>query len=442
MATPVEGKDAILEVYDGADYVPFICATECGINFTPEVIDKTTYSSGKWNEYTTRRMDWDVTLSGAVTIEEGWSVFQTLSVDKIFTNYQIRMTFTDSNGLTATFLGETVLKSGSIKSPQEGFSTFENGFQGSGSYILQTGDGSEPPPTVTPLTTPSLVLGSITDTSIGASWGAISDADSYTLLRSTINNISFAAEVYTGTGTSYSNTGLEPDTTYYFWLRANGSGLFTNSAYDTDNATTDTAPVVDPPETLAAPSLTMTADDDDSITVGWTTIADADSYEFYIGTTPDFGAATLAYSGTGTSYNATGLSADTTYYGWVRAIGDGVAFLDSPFDTDSATTDPVDPSTVTFDTAIHLTGGFGDVGSAAGITGVKLVGSGNNVHLYFNSISPATELPLKVTMRVSGTPCIAVTYPGNYAGQPFRLERLSTYYHGTFPSVTKTIIDF
>jgi hypothetical protein len=139
----IKGKDALMEVYENNEYLPFLCCEDVGINIIPELINKTTVSSGKWNKYKVRRMDWDLSLGGISTIlGSGRTIFETVHPDRIFQEWPIRITFTDAQGNTAIFTGNVVLKSASITGPQEDFSDFENAFQGSGPYQIAIDDSN------------------------------------------------------------------------------------------------------------------------------------------------------------------------------------------------------------------------------------------------------------------------------------------------------------
>lgn len=76
-------------------------------------------------------------------------------------------------------------------------------------------------------------------TQINLSWNASPNATGYVVDRAT--NIGFTTGVtlgiYSGSGTSYNNTGLTASTQYFYRLRATAAG-YVDSAYSTANATT------------------------------------------------------------------------------------------------------------------------------------------------------------------------------------------------------------
>jgi hypothetical protein len=144
----IKGKDVLMEVYENNEYIPFLCCEDMSINITPELINKTTLSSGRGNQYKARRFDWDLSLSGISQIlGSGRTIFETVKVENIFKSWPIRLTFADAQGNTAIFTGDVVLKNASITGPQTDFSDFENAFQGSGIYSLAIDDSNPEPVT-------------------------------------------------------------------------------------------------------------------------------------------------------------------------------------------------------------------------------------------------------------------------------------------------------
>jgi hypothetical protein len=299
-------------------------------------------------------------------------------------------------------------------------------------YSFEFSNDTTPTPTPpTVLATPVISFSYVSDTQINVTWGSDPNADSYTLLMSTINNFAFATVVSSGTNTLYPATGLQPAKTYYFWLRSEGSGLYAPSLYDeASQATNAAAPL---PVLLGAPMpFTLVANGDGEIDANWAANVHATGYEYYLNNTNSFDATTLKYSGTSTSKVVTGLVAGTTYYGWVRSMGDGTNYLTSDYATANATTDPVDPTTATFDTAIHLTGLVGQKGSAQGVSMIKYESTNN--HLYFNYISPRADVPMTMYLFVGGVVHVKIDFSATYLDQPFKYERNSVFYYGNFKS--------
>lgn len=164
--------------------------------------------------------------------------------------------------------------------------------------------------------TSNLTVTSPTATSLATSWNTATDATqpvTYKLQRRASGG-SFA-EVYSGTATSFSNTGLVAGTTYEFQVRAcDGVGIPNCTSWSSTVSGTTTANDTTSPTTPGAPTSTgITAS---SISLSWTASTDAvgvTGYKIYRSAT-----AGGTYSEVGTSatnsYTDTGLSASTSYY--------------------------------------------------------------------------------------------------------------------------------
>jgi len=245
----VKGKDVLLEILappgDGLapDWLPFVCCKDVAIKISPELISKTTYSSGKWNEYKTRRIDWTVTLSGvSVVSDAGWEVFSTVVPENIFTAWDIRMTFSDTAGNNAQFTGKILTKDASIDGNEGEFSNFDNTFQGTGAYTLSIngtpigggGGGTTP----VKLNTPSgLAIFPFSDTHGVFTWtdtntvpnesGFRLEVSTDAAFLSTIKQTSVGADAVTATMTSGS---WPADTDLYFRIKAVGNGSTTTDS--------------------------------------------------------------------------------------------------------------------------------------------------------------------------------------------------------------------
>jgi hypothetical protein len=75
-------------------------------------------------------------------------------------------------------------------------------------------------------------------TQVNMSWNAVVSASRYTLQRAITSSFSGSTTLYTGSGTSFNDTGLTNGTTYYYRLQANGSS---NSAWYNKTIVTSTA---------------------------------------------------------------------------------------------------------------------------------------------------------------------------------------------------------
>jgi phosphodiesterase/alkaline phosphatase D-like protein len=119
-----------------------------------------------------------------------------------------------------------------------------------------------------------------------------------------------------GNVTSYNVTGLSPNTTYYYRVRAyNGCATSSNSSVKTVKTLTCT------PKAPSAQNATNVTSS--SFTANWGGVSGAIDYRLDVSTSNTFATYVPGYQdldvGNTTSYPVTGLSAHTTYYYRVRA---------------------------------------------------------------------------------------------------------------------------
>ncbi|MBP6218052.1 MAG: SMP-30/gluconolactonase/LRE family protein [Oligoflexales bacterium] len=149
------------------------------------------------------------------------------------------------------------------------------------------------------------------DGQVVLTWGASSDAATYTIKRGTVSGT--YAEVKTGeTGTTYTDTGLTNGSTYYYMVTAvNTTG--TKDASAESSASPVSAATV--PGTF---SISVTAGNGE-VVLTWVASSGADTYTIKRGTVSGT-YAELKTGATGTTYTDTGLTNGTTYYYMVTAI--------------------------------------------------------------------------------------------------------------------------
>ena len=181
-------------------------------------------------------------------------------------------------------------------------------------------------PTATPTPCPTLVAPkarnatSVTFSSFTANWNSVSGASGYRLDVSTSNTFTTYVPGYqdldVGNVTSFAVTGLSANTTYFYRVRAyNGCATSRNS--NVKNVKTL-------PCTPAAPNAqnatNVTAS---SFTANWSGVSGAAGYRLDVSTSNTFTTFVSGYQnldvGNVTSYNVTGLNANTTYYYRLRA---------------------------------------------------------------------------------------------------------------------------
>ena len=177
------------------------------------------------------------------------------------------------------------------------------------------GAGATQSPDIPTQTTP--LNGSTVSTTPTFSWGASANADSYELRIDNNANMGSLTLNPTGIiGTSFTPTSPLPIDTYYWIVIAHNADDSTWSEQWT--FTTSNNP---PPPLPGVPLLTSPTQDETEVAVSptfsWQTASSADSYQLLVSEQPDLSAPIIDQSGIispTTSFNASGLSADTLYY--------------------------------------------------------------------------------------------------------------------------------
>jgi len=259
-----------------------------------------------------------------------------------FSGTQVSLNWTDSTTSGATYVvyrsttsGFTPSSSTQIATTASGTTTFSDIGLTVGTtyyYLIEASNsnGSSSPSNQAVVTTQSATVpaapSNLTPTTVSASqinlsWTASTTSGaSYIVYRSMTSG--FAASVSTQIGTTasgvttYSDSSLAGNTTYYYLVKATnsaGTSASSNQASATTNATATAPPT----------NLTATAVSSTQINLAWTASTTAGVYYEVFGSTvsgftPSEG--TLLGSVSGTSYSNTGLTASTTYYYAVEAI--------------------------------------------------------------------------------------------------------------------------
>ncbi len=155
-----------------------------------------------------------------------------------------------------------------------------------------------------------------TYSTIDLSWTKGSNSDKTMIRRKTgsyPSSPSDGSQAYFATGTSTTDTGLNPSTTYYYraWAYDSNTGQY-STGYSSDCETTSSAPPPGDPTNLNAYNPTSS-----TIDLSWTKGSGGDKTMIrrstgYYPSSPSDG--TQAYFGTGTYTTDTGLNPSTTYY--------------------------------------------------------------------------------------------------------------------------------
>ncbi|NUT38042.1 MAG: DUF4832 domain-containing protein [Hamadaea sp.] len=154
-----------------------------------------------------------------------------------------------------------------------------------------------------------LAVSGVTNTSVSLSWSASSDNVGVTGYRVFRDGV----QVGTPTGTTFTDAGRSPGSTYQYAVRAVDAAGNVSGPSGTVSATTSgCSGDCTPP---SAPTLSSTGKTDTSVSLSWTAATDnvgVTGYEVFRGST-------LVGSPTGTSFTDTGLTASTAYAYTVKA---------------------------------------------------------------------------------------------------------------------------
>ena len=212
----------------------------------------------------------------------------------------------------------------------------------------------------------------LSSSDIGVSWNSVNGALSYKLFRS-LNSGGVFDEIASPVSTSYTDTGLTSNTTYYYKVSAVGD--YGESDLSDEVSATTQMPPPDTPDGLQAAALSAT-----QIRIEFNAVADATGYILYWSLTQSGTYDSLASTGS-TTYDHIGLTPDTEYFYKVCAYND---FGRSPLsDAVSARTDP------------------GQVPDAP--TGVEATAlSSSEIEVQFNTVSDATGYKIYYSLSSTG----------------------------------------
>jgi len=142
------------------------------------------------------------------------------------------------------------------------------------------------------------------------SWNPVQGAASYKVYYGTSSSAITILAGSAVTETSYTHTGLSAGTTYYYCITANDNTSESDRSQAVSMITLPGIPA----------NLRSTASTYNSITIAWSTVTGAASYNIYFAASAE-GSKTFVVTRSGTtSYTHTSLSADTTYYYFVTAV--------------------------------------------------------------------------------------------------------------------------
>ncbi|MEO7098790.1 MAG: LamG-like jellyroll fold domain-containing protein, partial [Luteolibacter sp.] len=279
------------------------------------------------------------------------------------TTYQVKRSATNggpyttlATGLSSTSYSDTGLTAGAtwyyvVSASNTGTST----------------DSTQASATTLAATPTGLAATAVSSSGINLTWTASAGAASYEVKRATSASGPFVSITTGLTISNFSDVGLTAATTYYYVVSAVNAG---GSSPNSTSANATTLPVAP----VAPSGLTATAGNT-QVSLAWSSVSGAASYNVKRATVSGGPYTTVASSVTTTSYTNTGLTNGTTYYYVVNAVNTGGTSADSSQAT--ATPTGLPSPWVTLDvgavaaagTANHNAGVYTIEGSGADIAG-------------------------------------------------------------------------
>jgi fibronectin type 3 domain-containing protein len=231
------------------------------------------------------------------------------------------------NGFSDIITGLTITNSSYVDTGSNGTLTVENVMVDGVEIADGTYDSSEPwirgggEVIVTAVTIPyaptgvSASDGEFSD-KVVITWDAMTDADRYTVYRSTGVNPADAEDISGEiSAATFNDTTALVGQSYNYWVKARYGTLWSPFS-ESDSGYRATGTSIDPPQNVQATDGTY----EDRIVVSWSPVSNATRYMVFRNTENDSGAATdISGEITGTQYNDDSVTAGQTYYYWVKA---------------------------------------------------------------------------------------------------------------------------
>jgi autotransporter-associated beta strand protein len=197
--------------------------------------------------------------------------------------------------------------------------------------VLDASNGTLSVTLVVPPAAPTNLTVTMGDGTAALNWTAASGATSYTVLRSQTSGSGYAPVATGVTSTTYTDTGLDAGTTYYYKIAADNVAGSVPSDSEVGGATIPAAPA----------TLSLTAGNG-QVDLAWTASPGATGYKVLRATEAAGPYTEVATNVTATGYTDTGLDSGTTYYYRIVALNDSGASMDGS--EVGATTIPAAPS--------------------------------------------------------------------------------------------------
>jgi fibronectin type 3 domain-containing protein len=246
--------------------------------------------------------------------------------------------------------------------------------------VSATTTAAPPAPTVPAAPTGVMATGGTKQATI--SWTAVSGATSYNIYYATTSGVTPATGTKIAGATSPAvQTGLADSTTYYYVVTAVNSVGESTPSVQVAATTLTPAPAPTPP---AAPTGVTATGGANQVTVSWSAVTGATSYNIYWSTSSAVSTTTgTKIAGVTSPYVQTGLSAGTTYYYVVTAVnsvGESAASARA-----TATTNAPPPAVPAAPTGVSATGGANQV-----TVSWSAVSGATSYNLYWSKTSGVT----------------------------------------------------
>jgi len=140
MGQLIRGRDVIVYVLKGSDWVPFVCGTNCSIEIRNEIIQRSTIGAGTWLKPIPRRSEWSVTVDGITTIDDlsNYQIFDTFTDAARLAPKTVKVEFTDASGDVQNFSGTAYMTSAKVNGDVNNFSDFNIELIGSGPLTINS----------------------------------------------------------------------------------------------------------------------------------------------------------------------------------------------------------------------------------------------------------------------------------------------------------------